>query len=118
MEENYVIAWKCNSNGRMGRSKKMMGFKEAQLLAEQLNREHPEFQHIPVHKETESLAGLFTKALQHEPQLQVYSFQGSSHQIPVEEPFIFPEEPGDWSSEEIAILQDDSEPEEPEAEAA
>ncbi len=59
MNKDYIIAWKSNTNARMGVGKNLMERQEAESLAAQLNEEHPEFQHIAVHKDTQNFAGLF-----------------------------------------------------------
>ncbi len=114
MEYEYLVAWKCDANGRLGRSQKLLRLEEAQQLASQLNEEHPGFQHIAVHKSTESLAGLFPQVPPPESPLTVYSFEGTSQHWPVKEEFIFPE----VTDEDLAILQGDRPDSEAEAEAA
>ncbi len=60
MEQTYLIAWKCQTNGRIGRSKNPITLKEAQQLAAQLNQEHPEFEHVPIPASLENFSSVFT----------------------------------------------------------
>jgi hypothetical protein len=59
MDKDYVIAWKSNSTARMGRGKNLMEQQEAELLAAQLNAEHPEFHHIAIQKDAQDFGDLF-----------------------------------------------------------
>jgi len=47
MEKTYVIRWKSKTNGRCGTGTTMFDGKEAELLAEELNRDYPEIEHQP-----------------------------------------------------------------------
>ena len=42
---NYVIQWKSKVNGRAGRGTKQFERKEAEQLADELNREYPDILH-------------------------------------------------------------------------
>ncbi len=59
MEQTYLIAWKCQTNGRIGRSTNPLTLKQAQRLAAQLNQEHPDFEHVPVPQTMENFSGVF-----------------------------------------------------------
>ena len=48
MNKEYVIGWKCQTNGRIGQSKIVMTFEKAQKLAGELNKAHPDYKHMPV----------------------------------------------------------------------
>ena len=45
MKQMYVIRWKSKVNGRTGRGTKLFKKEEAELLAEELNREYPQIEH-------------------------------------------------------------------------
>ena len=51
MNKNYVIHWKSRTNGRIGTGKTRFDRDEARRLAEELNREYPEIEHLPVNLE-------------------------------------------------------------------
>ena len=64
MEKTYIIAWKCRSHAAFGRSKTLFTREEAEQLAEELNRDHPNFIHEPLNlhppsapAESETLTG-------------------------------------------------------------
>lgn len=64
MNKTYVIEWKSKVNGRCGRGTTLFDREEAEILAEELNRDYPEIEHQPVNTETigrsviaEALAG-------------------------------------------------------------
>lgn len=59
MEKDYIIAWKSQTNARMGCGKTLMSMEEAQRLATELNEEHPGFAHVAVHKDEQNIAGAF-----------------------------------------------------------
>ncbi len=46
MEKTYIIIWRARSNGRTGQSKKVLDIQEANVLAAELNREYPEYEHL------------------------------------------------------------------------
>ena len=48
MSVAYVIQWKSKVNGRAGRGTKQFERREAEHLAEELNREYPDIQHEAV----------------------------------------------------------------------
>jgi len=48
MEKTYIIAWKCRSHAAFGRSKTLFTREEAEQLAEELNRDYPNFIHEPL----------------------------------------------------------------------
>jgi len=45
MSVAYVIQWKSKVNGRAGRGTKQFERREAEQLAEELNREYPDIEH-------------------------------------------------------------------------
>jgi hypothetical protein len=45
MSVAYVIQWKSKVNGRAGRGTKQFEHREAEVLAEELNREYPDILH-------------------------------------------------------------------------
>ena len=45
MEKTYIITWKRKSHAASGRSKGVFTREEAEQLAEELNRDHPDFIH-------------------------------------------------------------------------
>jgi hypothetical protein len=45
MRTRYVIQWKSRANGRAGRGTKLFEWEDAELLAEELNREYPDIHH-------------------------------------------------------------------------
>jgi hypothetical protein len=49
MEKTYVIAWKSFSRGTSGRGKTLFSHEEADQVAAELNQEHPDFLHEPMH---------------------------------------------------------------------
>ena len=51
MRNSYVIQWKSKVNGRAGRGTKVFHHAEAEQLAEELNREHPQIEHEAVRAE-------------------------------------------------------------------
>ncbi len=59
--QKYVVGWKCRTNGRIGQSRVPMTLEEAGRLAAELNKAHPDYQHVPVPANTdlEELARLF-----------------------------------------------------------
>ncbi len=59
MEKDYIIAWKSQTNARMGRGKALMTMEEAEKLAAELNQQHPGFAHVAVHKDEQNIAGAF-----------------------------------------------------------
>ena len=48
MERTYVIAWKSKNGPSAGQGKKLLTREEADHLASELNRDHPNFVHEPV----------------------------------------------------------------------
>jgi hypothetical protein len=46
--KNYVIQWKCTVSGKVGIGTIPLGPEEADRLAEELNRENPNFNHEAV----------------------------------------------------------------------
>jgi hypothetical protein len=63
MTKDYVIGWKCQINGRIGRGKTLMALEDAQSLADKLNKSHAGYEHVPVRAEAEfeDLPRLFSK---------------------------------------------------------
>jgi hypothetical protein len=51
MNKSYVIEWKSKTNGRVGRGTTLFDRQEAETLAEELNRDYPEIEHLPVQVE-------------------------------------------------------------------
>ena len=49
MEQTYVICWKTRDNERAGQGKKLFTREEAEALAEELNRDYPNFIHEAIH---------------------------------------------------------------------
>jgi len=47
MEKNFVIAWRSKSEPRWGQGKKLFTREEAELLADEMNRDYPAFVHQP-----------------------------------------------------------------------
>lgn len=47
MNKTYVIEWKSKTNGRVGRGTTLFDRQEAEALAEELNRDYPEIEHLP-----------------------------------------------------------------------
>jgi hypothetical protein len=54
MTTSYVIKWKSLVNGRAGKGTRHFEKKEAEQLAEELNREYPQIQHVAVPVEPEA----------------------------------------------------------------
>ena len=56
MSNGYVIQWKSKVNGRAGRGTKLFDKEEAELLADELNRDYPQIDHkaIPVRQSEET----------------------------------------------------------------
>ncbi len=48
MNKTYVIEWKSRINGRAGRGTTLFDGEEAEVLAEELNRDYPEIEHQPL----------------------------------------------------------------------
>jgi len=48
MTTSFVIKWNSRENGRAGKGTRHFDKKEAEQLAEQLNREYPQIHHEPV----------------------------------------------------------------------
>ena len=48
MEKTYIISWKRRSHAAFGRSKAVFTREEAERLAEELNRDYPNFIHEPL----------------------------------------------------------------------
>ncbi len=114
MNKDYIIAWKSNTNARMGVGKNLMDKQEAESLAAQLNNEHPEFQHIAVPKDTQNFAGLFSTP-ERNPVFDIGTVPTTIPILPTVEPQSIPEadvqpEQAPYS-ELVAELQSDSEPE-------
>jgi hypothetical protein len=59
MEKDYIIAWKSQTNARMGRGKALLSKDEAEKLANDLNQQHPGFAHVAVHKDEQNIAAAF-----------------------------------------------------------
>ncbi len=98
MEKDFLIAWKNNSNGRMGRGKNLMERGEAEALATRLNEEHPEFEHVAIHKDTQNLVALFAKKTADAKVLET-SLIGTSPAASSEPgEFSFPSEEGSWET--------------------
>lgn len=51
MNKNYVIHWKSRTNGRIGTGTTRFDQEEANRLAEELNRDYPEIEHLPLNVE-------------------------------------------------------------------
>ncbi len=102
----------------MGRSKNLLDKAEAEALAAQLNKEHPEFEHVAIHKDTQNMVGLFSRKVEDERILET-SLIGTGPAAPAEpeKPFSFPEEEGIWG-EENEKPGGDEHPDIPEAEVA
>jgi len=45
MNKNYVIRWKSKINGRTGMGTTLFAKDEAEMLAGELNRDYPDFEH-------------------------------------------------------------------------
>ena len=58
MKKTFVIGWKSVTSESTGRGKKLMSRVEAELLAEELNRDYPAFIHEAV--DTEEVAHIET----------------------------------------------------------
>jgi hypothetical protein len=46
MSAQYVIQWKSRVNGRAGKGNKLFSREEAEQLAEELNEEYPDIEHL------------------------------------------------------------------------
>jgi hypothetical protein len=53
MNKNYVIRWKSKINGRTGTGTTLFAKDEARSLAEELNRDYPDFEHDCVNAQSE-----------------------------------------------------------------
>ena len=51
MNKTYVIHWKSRTNGRIGTGTTRFDRDEARQLAEELNRDFPEIEHLPLNIE-------------------------------------------------------------------
>ena len=51
MNKNYVIHWKSRTNGRIGTGTTRFDRDEAHRLADELNRDYPEIEHLPLNIE-------------------------------------------------------------------
>jgi hypothetical protein len=58
MNTRYIIQWKSNVNGRVGRGTKQFEKEEADRLVEELNREYPEIEHQAIAVGDEPVAEL------------------------------------------------------------
>ncbi len=93
MENDYLIAWKKKANGRIGFGKNLIAKSEAQALAEQLNDEHPDFEHIAVSSDTKNVFGLFSKDRQDPLGVELHSYPGATQITSpgAEEDLVFPD---------------------------
>ncbi len=84
----YTVVWKSRSDGRIGHEKTDMSFEEAQILATELNKTHPQYQHVavPLDADLHQLASLFRGSISYpEKQGPVAEYKSEENLVEEEE---------------------------------